>query len=286
MKPSIYFSITNNCDLECGHCFQSSGPGRPSIFFTDFKKVIDNLPKAKTRLELTGGEVFTQKKLLYDCLDYVKQKNNGKKRFEVMVQTNGSWATSSLKVRKILTELADRGVDSLDVTSQDKYHLDQGLDQDKLSLIVDESYDLNVPWGRTVSPRGAGYKNILPIGRAKELPKSHFNKKYNLENRSCEGCFSNYNLNINRKGEVHMCCFDLFPLPGNVIDEPLVDIVRRARKNELLKKVNGWGHCGAPKILGMSDEDIARKASKYGACGFCARYYDENKEEILEAINK
>jgi hypothetical protein len=282
MKPDIYFSITNNCNLECGHCFQSSGPKQPSIALEDFKKVIDNLPKKKIDLTITGGEVFTKKKLLYEGLSYLKKKNKIKERFNVNVQTNGFWATTKKRIREILTDLADFGVTYLDLTSDDKYHFQQGLDPEKLDRIIEEASDLDVPYG--LSPRGATYRNILPAGRAKKLPRAHFSTPYGLKDLTCEDCFEDYDLSVNRKGLVSMCSFDLFPLPGNVIEEPLVNIVRRARKNELLSKVNDKGYRGMAYYFGMSSSEISKGVRKYGNCGFCSRLYDKKKDDILEAI--
>ena len=58
--------ITEKCPLACEFCFVSK-TNKKDMIFSDFKKIIDNLPKTIERLELTGGEPFIHPQLIKFC---------------------------------------------------------------------------------------------------------------------------------------------------------------------------------------------------------------------------
>ena len=89
-------------------------------------------------------------------------------------------------------------------------------------------------------------------------------------------------LSATKEGQTTAIFF--FPLPGNVIEEPLEGIVKRAKENKLLFEVNKRGHLGISDYFKISKRDTTEMIEEYGECGFCAKIYHERKDDILETI--
>lgn len=71
-----WVELTNRCNLKCLHCYNESDSQKDTVMsFSDYKKVIDQLIELKVKkLQLIGGEPFTQKELLRNMLDYIVNK--------------------------------------------------------------------------------------------------------------------------------------------------------------------------------------------------------------------
>jgi MoaA/NifB/PqqE/SkfB family radical SAM enzyme len=53
---SVVFEITDQCNLECLHCYQGNG-GKEGLGFYEIKSILDDLEKLGTmKVTLTGGE--------------------------------------------------------------------------------------------------------------------------------------------------------------------------------------------------------------------------------------
>ncbi|MEK6968966.1 MAG: radical SAM protein [Nanoarchaeota archaeon] len=280
MEPDIYFVITKNCNYACRHCLHEAGPGLKdtTISETDFRTVIRHLPKTSLDLCLSGGEVFTIKNTLYSFLDYLgydneRRKRNGQGLISAIIQTNGFWATNDDKAKSVLFDLASRGVDWLDIASYDKFHEEAGANLQKLERLVELARQGD--FFRKVSLRGLSkIKQAAPVGRAKqmELRMSRIHVNYN---GNCQGALGSYDLTITPKGDVNMCCVLQAPLPGNVIKEPLVDIVRRARTIERAKILDQEGIQKLALTDDWAERDVKEEIKKHGQCGFCFRAYRE-----------
>lgn len=268
--------MTRKCNLRCRHCYLSAGPEHSdtTISRKDFKKIINNLPKSSVKLWLTGGEIFTLKDTLFDYLECIQKENHEREIYNqgkifVGLQTNASWAKNDNKIKKTLTDIVSFGVKGLDITSKDKYHRDQGIKTKNLNRLYDIiKKDNNI---KSHALRGALRRDIMPVGRAKEmnLGKPVLNYKKSI----CKDALTNYRLTIQEDGGVYMCCFAFFPLPGNLIEEPLVDIVRKAKEDERLHILDSKGIKGLARHDGWKKRDIEELISAYGKCGFCYQYY-------------
>ena len=282
MVNSIYFAITNNCNLECAHCFRDSGPGKKNttISYENFQRVIDNLPKEDTKLTLTGGEIFTEKDKLYGFLEYlngIKEKYNfrGGKYFEIVLQTNAFWAINESKIEEILREIDGFGVNELDVTSDDDYHYAQGIKSENLGKLKHFFWDTRSSFENIVHVdlRGAGVR-IMPIGRGKKFEKD--NEYINFH--SCGNNLNNsrLHLTVNEIGEVFPCCFGVFPLEGNLIEQPLQKIVENALKNPKISALNVNGICELARKDGWDARELEAQIDTLGECGFCYHNYIKN----------
>lgn len=270
MKSQIYFSVTKNCNLSCNHCFQSASPNRrdTTISKDNFIKVIDNFPKHEVGLILTGGEVYSIKNQFYDFLRIINKSNDSRKeKIETTVQTNASWATSSKRIEKVLGELQEFGVKELDVTSNDEWHYAQGIKEENLDLI--EKINEREKYLEDIYMRGAGETHkIFPKGRGKNIAlKENMMINYTY----CENSLYTGNVNINPKGEVYMCCFGIYRLPGKIINNPLEKILKKGFNDRVLNGLNNGGIKEVAKIKGMKAKKIKKEVERHGNCGLCAK---------------
>jgi len=248
MKPNIYLVMTRNCNCECAHCYIEAGPEQEhtTLRGRNFERVIDHLPKIPLELTLSGGEVFTQKRDLYLGLEYICDENEERSmldqgKIKVVVQTNGTWATSEERLKSILFDLVSLGVKGIGITSGDFFHVQQGVNTkmlEKLESIAEKSGLFSY-----VNLRGASKKWIVPLGRAKQDYRitEDTSSIFSFDNfKSCKGCLSEYNLSIHPNGNLYTMCNQI-QIPGNVIEEPLVEIVRKARTDLRLRELDKGG---------------------------------------------
>lgn len=264
----VYFTITNSCNLECAHCYASSGPGKESMKLKDIKKVVNNLPKKLHYLWITGGEVFTRKRLLYDALETISQSEIDIKHF--VVQTNGYWAKDKDTARKTLEELAEFGVTGVDAASNDEYHQRAGLDLSRPRILIKESLEMDMNYGRDYR-RCLG---VLPRGRALDL-----SKKYWARIRQCESECRKGGPAINYKGKVYPCQLIIPGMEiGDARKEKLTTIMQRAKKDKNLSTLlEPNGHYKLARKAGLTHKEIkATPEYKHsGRCGLCTYLFRE-----------
>ncbi len=268
MESIIYFQTTNDCTGNCRHCFQNSGPGKEhtTISQENFSKVIDHLPKNIVELELTGGEIFKDRPTLYGYLKRIKDINEIREnKIIVEVQTNGFWAENNFIVENELEKLSRFGVTALHITSKDPYHFEQGIKKEYLERI--ESINKKFGFLDDVCIFESG--DIFPKGRGKNV----INAKtfYYSQDLECKGSLNNNYVTINFDGAVYMCCFNLFRLPGNIIEDSLEIIIEKAKEVPTLKALNAQGIKGLAKLIEIPNTIINRRIQKYGECGYCAK---------------
>lgn len=279
IKPNLYFIITRQCSCRCRHCYLSAGPEHSdtTISKKDFKKVINNLPKVSLDLLISGGEVFTIKDKLYDYLDYIKKENreryvNGQGKIYVELQTNGFWAVDDDKIKATLFELIPLGVKGLDITSNDKYHREQGIKTKNLKRLYEIIRDSDLFESFTL--RGAKRRSLMPIGRAEKMNLNNNPLYYKW---SCQNTLKDYQLTIREDGSVYTCCYCFFKLPGNLTKEPLTEMVKKSREDERLRILDDKG---VERLLvhdGWKKRDARDLVDAYGGCGVCYRMYKPDK---------
>lgn len=257
----VYFSLTQNCNLACNHCYMEAGPGKrdTTMGLDDFTKAIGNMPETRLELEITGGEVFTLGKRFYDYLAIIRDSG---KPIEVEVQTNGFWAKSLPAMNRILDRLVDFDVKKLDITSSDSYHTEQGIEKNWLRRLRVAANRRKI----SAEIRGANFSEVWPVGRGKFLGLDNYMDAgddmcyYHLKGDSC--------LTIGEDGSVYPCCFRYFPL-GNVIEEPLLDIIERVREEPRFKALTDDGLRGLAVYDGWDMEEVDEIINTEFECGFC-----------------
>ena len=93
--PNIHWAITENCNLQCKHCFMSARNwGTENLSTEDCYKIVDKLVNIGTfKLSLTGGEPLIRKDL-FELISYIVNNNiiitdiytNGSLISEVFIQ--------------------------------------------------------------------------------------------------------------------------------------------------------------------------------------------------------
>ena len=101
-------SITNNCNLRCGHCYASSGMAYEDELSTweISHRILDEAQKIGTKfITLTGGEPFTRKDI-FSVMEEIKQRN-----IKVCVATNGM-----LLSKDRISTLKTLGIDRIQIS--------------------------------------------------------------------------------------------------------------------------------------------------------------------------
>ena len=275
-KPPLYFVTTRNCNLKCRHCYLEAGPGKldTTISPEDFKTAIGNLPKESLGLILTGGEIFTIQDNLFSYLETIKQENIERKyhnldKIKIGIQTNGFWASKGKKrVKAVLDDLANFEIYSLDISSDDRFHREQGISTEYLRALKNQAKASRA--FESVQLRGGSSSAAMPIGRAKEmeLKTEPLNYAY-----ACKNFLDECSYTIREDGQVYVCCFGLHPLPGNIIEESFDSIIEKTKKDERLNVLNYEGIEKLAVYDGWKECDVKTLVETYGKCGLCARLY-------------
>jgi len=267
---SIYFQTTHDCNLSCEHCFQDAGPHRKdeTISPSDFDKSIHNMPPSQISLDLTGGELFKNEKLLWEYLDIIKVHDKKRKNpFEVNIQTNALWVREGKeKIKQIFEKLEYYKIKELDVTSNDEYHEKVGMKKEYIDALRLAQFEFEPDF--SIDIRGAQGKNkIFPTGRGKNIVDKN---TMDYGPYSCGGWLDRLHVSITPNGEVYYCCFNQFPLGGNIINEKLEKIVKRAKRNLDLHNLNKDGIKGLALGRGENLKFVEKQIKEHGNCGYCA----------------
>jgi len=99
------------------------------------------------------------------------------------------------------------------------------------------------------------------------------------EKSSCKNSLRDYHLTIDNKGKVYNCCFQVFPLKGNVIHEKLDNIVEKSKKDRNLSSLEKGGIWKLARADGWDKDFIDWAQENAGNCGFCYKAYVEPYEE-------
>jgi organic radical activating enzyme len=192
--------LTERCDAECSHCWFSSGPIRTrSMTPHEARGYIDQAAEVSTVkwISFTGGEPFLMPEALVELVGYASERG-----FNVECATNCSWATSKEQAERRLGELADSGLDTVNISSDDFHqrHIPfervrhcyeaskevglkavimcassrsnaLGIDEIKLRLRDEGIHDIRA--GRPTSPVSAlaVESGFIPVGRAASIPE-------------------------------------------------------------------------------------------------------------------
>lgn len=275
-KNLVYLRITDNCNFECRHCCYKCSPGKDTMSFENIKNVLSNMPK-NAFLQISGGEIFTVKNLLYKTLEYIKDteicKNYG-------VQTNGFWIKDKECFEKTLNELIGLGITAFDWAGLDRFHEEQGLNIDDISSILKDYRNKNIKFHST-EPRKNSYSYVRarPFGRAKEaLDESELCKE------ECD-CSINYywiknkgiTLTINPNGNANLCCFNIDGLNlGSAIENPIGKLVENAVSDKFIEQfITRGAYAIAAEKFG--DEKLDELLSRNCICAICESMFKNYK---------
>lgn len=292
---NITIELTRQCNFQCSHCYISAGPSGKTLSLPQIKQLIDHLPKDLAQISLTGGEVFTQKALLYETLNYIRQKSFENLKW-VNIFTNGFWFEDEESIKKILNELKSFRLPIWLVVTYDQYHAKAGAPPFKNFILFSEilkefssgkhpiasnfsqdskpslfAYLKAKYWGQrrwefTLMPGGRAKKEIERIPLLKLL-----NRWFWIHKRPCGSARGLWRgtLYINVDGEVFGCCALKHKSFGNAIATPTSELMIGAKNNPYFQALNEGGPRKVALMLGVTETEIKKRLRSRWECDFC-----------------
>lgn len=294
-EPEILFTatITDNCILECAHCFEEAGPHKTNYLTArSLEAVADDLtsifPKYEHRhIRLTGGDTFLHPNL-FDIIRLFSSRREQLAYDTLDVETNGWWAVDDATTREMISRLRESGP-TIFSASYDYWHrksatfpIEEHLD--RIESIANELgmkfRTINNSYPAEITPNGESIPSVTPIGRARKLPRrywSHFEymaaiRPCVLVSRDTNGYPAHEEILIGSDGEVYPCIsgktFKHTTLSlGNIYDSPLADILNNA--SPLIRVLEEHGLRGLSRLAGLSLYRHWYNYLQFGACGLC-----------------
>lgn len=213
--------LTNKCNFFCDHCSVCAGPDVNDVLSDELiQKAIDQayfIPSIKI-VAFTGGEVTLYPEKLKRAIAYAHSRG-----FITRIVTNAWWASTKEKANAYCQELADCGLDEINI-SYDDFHAEYlerfGGEQNVIYAIqASQKAKLSLLIGIVLSPQNNINGNyiqrhieqkieyfegkVAPFGRAREkLPEEYFSTDDKVEDCDEAGA----SLVILPTGEVAFCC--------------------------------------------------------------------------------
>ncbi len=281
---SIYWAFTHRCNQYCGHCYNHSGPGQPTITAAEASAVIEHLPQS-SRLTISGGEPLLERELLLQILNEASSRFGDETR--LAIQTNGDLLDAD-----VLEELLDAGVRSISIASQDAYHAKRtGLRERLTDLLASrglKQVDVGNPqtskptertfsfWGATPDlwlgglwARGRALRNDISL----RDPDHNFCSLWSGALGYLDDGSARQEIAI-QLTKVYPCCPGTVEALGDVAEEPLEAILERHRGDPMWEALNR----GEPSQMGVVDgvdmEFASQRIKELGnVCLWCDEYF-------------
>lgn len=292
---SVYWVFTQRCNDACDHCYNLSGPRGATMSLEDCLAVVENLPPACDRVILSGGEPLAEREKLYAILDALQQRFQG--RTQVMLQTNGDLLTG-----KRLDELLRRGVTRIDVASMDRYHKHEGARRGELEelfrsrgmsgdetepLIEKETY---VKAGASYGFWGANEDMWLggnwARGRAleKDIWKRDGDHNFCAILSGGRGFLGGTELPREisiQLWRINPCCPGTRVPLGDARVEKVAEVLARAAKSPIWRKLNEGDPYGMGASVGISAEEGRRRArALQNVCLWCDEFFERHTDWV------
>ncbi len=305
---SIWLLITRKCPHECRHCYFCGSPHGESMSIEQARQTIAHLPANVETIGISGGEPFTEPKLLRKTLEFIQQRQF-RNLTQVNIQTTGFWANNRAQVVRTVRELIALGTNSFYVYGDDPWHHETGLKPEQPALLIDvlqhefgaqemkkgfESlYSLFDRNSLTYSKRET--VNILPIGRAAwATTPEEWQTARSVDHCKCRDFLTpnpnGYLYTINFNGEMHFCIFQTTPPLGNIFEQPLLKILRQAQRSEMFRVLDRGDILEfAEKIAGETVDEAEAGIQRHGCCVYCTQlnrelYEGKPEEPVLFSV--
>lgn len=287
---TVYFAITERCNMKCRHCCAIHGTGEVSR--EDAVNWIRQIAESKveSRIAFLGGEPTL---CLDDLIEYVKcARENG---LLPSIVTNGYFAKTKEAAEKVLDKL--EGLESV-VISSDKYHL-EFVDKETVCNLIDACLkrNLRVSINITAANKEEGmevsriysmkyfkqildYRVYLSISQMfkRDLQQDFEIEEFNFaENPDVLDHYCAVRSHaISHKGDVHMCCGnerigdnELFML-GNLKKETYTSMMKRRSGSVVYNFFREYGPAGLAEIIRESPlKDAFYKTTFTHHCDLC-----------------
>ncbi|QMU29935.1 radical SAM protein [Adhaeribacter radiodurans] len=298
---SVYWVFTQLCNDECDHCYNNSGPRGERISEAECMAIIQNLPNHMDRLILSGGEPLADKKLLYQILDRLQERYQG--RVQIMLQTNGD-----LLNEQILDTLLEKGVTRFDIASIDRYHkhaggrlmeladifASRGVNGDDHDPLVSKDTYLTQHkaswgyWGATIDmwlggnwARGRAFQK----GLWKEDPDHNFCAILSGGKGFLTGAPDIPQEISIQLWKINPCCPGTKIPLGDARTEKVADVLQRVSKSEIWQKINEGNPLGMGESIGITEAHAkARTAELKNICLWCDEFFEKHYQG--EQVNR
>ncbi|MEZ5491160.1 MAG: radical SAM/SPASM domain-containing protein [Gammaproteobacteria bacterium] len=266
------------------------------------------------KIILSGGDVLTdpvREAVLYPTLEAIRDKYRHNGGIRVVVQTTGDLLTP-----KIIDELLARDIWTLSVSGMDDYHV--GMEGDKKQQLADkitgmllaagvkdatalgeraERGKLAGPlfsmfgatddsWIGKLWPRGRAWQNNL----SKATLADNFCNAWSGGLNFLDHQYAGSEVSIDPSGDVYPCCIKTAHPLGNLVEEPLLEILDDLAGQPALEAINA----GKPERMGLthgwSVSDYIQASSTEtpagdpysNLCIGCDRFHREVLGDLLE----
>jgi hypothetical protein len=230
------------------------------------------VPTRTGRIILSGGEVLvpqTRESVLYPAIECIVEKYHSVGGVNVVVQTTGDLVT-----KRIVNELLARGVWMISVSGMDDFHegftparreqlaeklvaIFEKAGMKRSGLHTNERKWTDEPgpvfnffgatpdaWIGKIWPRGRAWKNNLSRATLADNFCNAWSGGLNFLNLGLAGS----EVSVEPNGNVYPCCMKTkFPI-GNLVEEPLLDILRSLVGHPVFEAIS-MGH---PERMGIS----------------------------------
>jgi iron-sulfur cluster protein len=279
----------------------------PVMSYEDWRNPMPDgsIPQRRSRIILSGGDVLTdpvRERLLYPALERITERYRNKGGVNIVVQTTGDLLTPT-----IIGELLDRGVWMISVSGLDDYHV--GMAGDRKQTLLDKLIGefeaagmhrsgLKADHREWMDEEGPVYSafgatddawigKLWPRGRAWENSLSKASLTDNFCNAWSGGLnFLEYGrsgseVSIDPTGDVYPCCLKTQSPIGNLVEEPLYEILDSLKGHPAMEAINA----GKPERMGITEgwsvrqfEEASRTTMPDGSdyqnlCIGCDRYF-------------
>ena len=277
--------LTERCDAECRHCWFSCGPHRSlSMAPHEARGYVDQAAEVGTVewISFTGGEP-TLVPELPELVGYASDRG-----FSVECATNCSWATSREAAEEYLGRLAEAGLDTVNISSDDLHqrHVtfqrvrncyeasreaglravimcassrSNSLGVDEIRRRLGDAGIHDVRSGRPTSPVSAlaVKTGFIPVGRGASIPEAEWLIGDGPLDGPCGEVLRD--VGVAPSGRVLPCCsaaglVDHAHL-GDAKDARLSELLSRARSNPLYRTLSSEGPRGLDGLIGGARGD-------------------------------
>lgn len=244
-----------------------------------------SLAEKTGRIVLSGGEVLldpVRTRILYPVIERLQAKYRGRGGVRIIVQTTGDLLTE-----RLLDELLGRDVWMISIASVDEYHVGmegargeafvEGLREMFAKAGVKPSglhapirswaeedgpvYDMfganEGEWIGALWPRGRAFENgIGSAGMADNFCKAWSGGLGFLDHE-----FDGSEVSIEPNGNVYPCCIKTAVPIGNLVEEPLVDILGSLRGHPAFEAIHRGDPARMGERFGWSREDFENRST-------------------------
>jgi organic radical activating enzyme len=294
--------LTYHCQASCAHCIIRAGPDRhEEMNLEDARNWIRQIASYRNHyvlvLSLTGGEPFSNLKLLREVMEFAAQC-----KFYVSVVTNGFWAVKRETAKQLLRSLPQICFLSI---STDVYH-QKYVPFEHVQNAIWATQECGIPYYVTIITenksdadyqrvnseilRLTGPENIrtgitFPVGRASQIRSQ---LKYSASDEPPkEACQAASSPCIFPDGRVYGCIGPLIDLKhehplilGNLRETSLPEILDRSETNVVLHALRLWGPSRLVSLLreaGLSEH----LPSEYVSGSVCNACYSLLSNHVL-----